>query len=1198
MDKDKEASQPVGEPAPDSSAAAGGAKAGRYRHTTPYYDLVILTSPARIEQLAVDPSGRGHYVGLLNNFGPKGSSVFASYGSRLMSGKEEAIFEAGRPKRALESKAQLRLEGVPVGPHGLAVDWTFIFSERTFDMVLDWHVFRPQVDLCEAGWKLDGISRHIGDATCRDLPARDRGPYRDASDAYLLWWENDPRYAHTLVTAYVPGTADRGDNVVVAPNLDRPVTWGAWLTICAPDGTTLGTGHVKAGRWRFGFSGRAADCAYARALSSEVAHGPDAVPDPGSTDAWSGQQAAIAWAQRLGMPTDHRGKAQVSRGPDSSWTLTDGRVLAALVPTEGRLYKAWWYVATDETWQLAATSGPTQRINAVAPDSDGAALMVQAEGLGPDGQARTVTDERWTIRSDPSRIHIESTDTPINGARAHPMHTVLAYPNGMNKHESGGYDMLVSPHLRPQADLVIGQHSMRSPVLAVQKGAAYVALIPDLLYHRTHGNYGPESSPAHFAPSLDFDIANRLVDAPLLGFGWRNTEWVYSVYGVEEGYYCRDRGETAPSQPVQVAYDLLLRTNASEYSVVSDTQKFLWAYVGHRYFEQSRLPQTQPADHAFVETWSLWEDRYDTRIVDGRLCGAVRTDREFPPDVMFMSWFNALRTSYGLYSQGRQQGNEELMAKGEATLNLLLSAPTQNGAFPTIAGFRPHGFEWFASHKNFANQMYWGPTSFNTFDMSWAAYWVLRWYEDLVPDERAVTFARSYGGFLLDQQLPSGAIPSWIAQGNLSIDPHLRESAQTAASVLFLAELVRATGEDRYLVAAQHAGRFIVQECLFAQRWDDYEVYYSNVPKSEGATDPISGQSAQNTLSMHFAAAGFLTLFQLTGDRMWLVNGERILDYALQYQAVWPAPFLSQYTYGGFSAQNTDQEWLDARQSQVGITLLDYARETGRSDYAERGIVALRSAYATMASPSAEIINPRYFDHFVTGSGNENYAHNPYDLPTTPVPTPHFDWGTGAAAAGFAEARNRFGDIWVDGQRGKAYGIDNVYVESMILHDDSLSLQISSPSPTHLVTLKVEGLQSEHIRLRVNEGPERHIDRATLAHGLTFPTQQAVRIIHNPTRTEPVLAGQAFTVAAAISANEPIEVATVHYRSKNGPWTQAAMAPLGKTQWVGTIPGTSIVRGKRLEYYLTAATASATGQAPEVDAPDVPFCQEPTGGCE
>lgn len=318
-----------------------------------------------------------------------------------------------------------------------------------------------------------------------------------------------------------------------------------------------------------------------------------------------------------------------------------------------------------------------------------------------------------------------------------------------------------------------------------------------------------------------------------------------------------------------------------------------------------------------------------------------------------------------------------------------------------------------------------------------------------------------------------------------------------------------------------------------------------------------------------------------------------MLDYTLQYQAVWPASFLSLNTFGGFAVQNGDQEWLDARQSQIGITLLDYARATGRADYAERGIAAVRAAYATMASPSAEIVNPRYFDAYPVGRGPENYAHSPWD---TPAGYTAFDWGQGSAAAGLAEARNRFGDVWVDGRRGTAYGIDDVYVERMRLTGANLELELSSPSREHRVLLKAEGLRTPTVRLRVNGGEVRIVDRSQLEHGIEVATDQDVRIVHNPARAGPVIAGAPLEVAATITDDDRVRAATLHYRAGGGGWRERPMEPGAGDRWTAAIPAEAVLAGERLEYRFAASTASDTGQAPEVDPEAVPYVQEPGEG--
>jgi hypothetical protein len=341
---------------------------------------------------------------------------------------------------------------------------------------------------------------------------------------------------------------------------------------------------------------------------------------------------------------------------------------------------------------------------------------------------------------------------------------------------------------------------------------------------------------------------------------------------------------------------------------------------------------------------------------------------------------------------------------------------------------------------------------------------------------------------------------------------------------------------------------------------------------------------------MHFAAIGLLTLFELTGDRRWLDDGARAVDVFLQYQYVTPGLGLSMHCFGGFAVQNTDNEALDARQSQFGVTLLDYARATGRADYAERGVAALRAGYATMCSPSAEIINPTYFDAYPTGLGPENYAHATFD---TPAEFSIFDWGQGSAAAGFAEARNRFGDVWIDARSGIAIGIDNVSVESFDLRGAELAIQLSSPTPGHVVVLQVQGLAVPHARVQVGDDAPRTLSRAELKGGVAVPTMQSVRIEHNPARDVVVLENS-IDVVVRISSGEPVEDAVVRYRRTGGEWREVQLRRTGDATscagvWAGTIADIAGSEERPLQYYFAATTSRETRTAPEVDAEDLPY---------
>jgi hypothetical protein len=256
----------------------------RYRHITPHYDVVVLTAPARIESLAVDPSGRGRHLGVINNFGRLGTTLFASYGS--FSAVEPNAVVAGRPARVVRTDDSLRLERLPVGPHGLFADWTFTFGERTFDVELDWIVDQPQTDLWEAGWKLDAAARSVA----AHAQAGSDVDFHDGTGAFTAWWEDDPRYAHTLVAALVPGSADRGDRMDVERPDDRPTASGMWCTVSVDGGTELDPGKLRGGRWRIGASGVAADRGYVDALTAEVGGGAAAVPEPGARIGFAGRR--------------------------------------------------------------------------------------------------------------------------------------------------------------------------------------------------------------------------------------------------------------------------------------------------------------------------------------------------------------------------------------------------------------------------------------------------------------------------------------------------------------------------------------------------------------------------------------------------------------------------------------------------------------------------------------------------------------------------------------------------------------------------------------------------------------------------------------------------------------------------------------------------------------------------------------------
>ncbi|MCU0916739.1 MAG: hypothetical protein MUC88_19585 [Planctomycetes bacterium] len=178
---------------------------------------------------------------------------------------------------------------------------------------------------------------------------------------------------------------------------------------------------------------------------------------------------------------------------------------------------------------------------------------------------------------------------------------------------------------------------------------------------------------------------------------------------------------------------------------------------------------------------------------------------------------------------------------------------------------------------------------------------------------------------------------------------------------------------------------------------------------------------------MSQTVAAFLQAWQVTGDRDYLEKGENLLDYLLLYQQCWTNPVLKGMTgpamlLGGFTTQNSDAEWSDARQSQCGNILLDYYRATGKAEYLERGVAALRAQFPI--SPS------------------ENWAHSGYG---GKAGVSSFHWGSGSGLAGIELEAEFLRDAIVDVVSKAAVGVNGLNVTKCEIDAGKITLHIDSP---------------------------------------------------------------------------------------------------------------------------------------------------------
>jgi hypothetical protein len=275
--------------------------------------------------------------------------------------------------------------------------------------------------------------------------------------------------------------------------------------------------------------------------------------------------------------------------------------------------------------------------------------------------------------------------------------------------------------------------------------------------------------------------------------------------------------------------------------------------------------------------------------------------------------------------------------------------------------------------------------------------------------------------------------------------------AETGPVVLFLLELYAQDPNPQYLAAARKGMEFLERQVIPQRQWYDYETFWSCSPRAPHL-DARTQQWPANNLALTQTVAAYLAAFRITGEARYLDKGEALLDYLLLYQQCWTNPVLnnlagSAMLLGGFTTQNSDAEWSDARQSQCGNILLDYYRATGKAEYLERGVAALRAQFPI--SPS------------------ENWAHVGYG---GKAGVSSFHWGTGSGMAGIEIEEDDLHDAIVDVAARRGVGVNGLNLGECRIGDGQIHLRLSSPfdwkRPAVVVFRKTE--PARRYRLEVN----------------------------------------------------------------------------------------------------------------------------------
>jgi hypothetical protein len=564
----------------------------------------------------------------------------------------------------------------------------------------------------------------------------------------------------------------------------------------------------------------------------------------------------------------------------------------------------------------------------------------------------------------------------------------------------------------------------KAPLILVQAARVALGIVPDLAaLHRD------ELQRCNHA--LDLDVPS----GPTLGVGFLPARYAsHSVYSPEP---CRTWNA---NQAVENAYFLLLTATATPGQAYRQAVRFHWGQFG-------RAGQTHAADEqvgtdpryrklAIWDDWRkmVWEEESPQTwlavpLPDGSTGGGARTRRWGPgPSVYLSSWFNTLRTSYSMALYARRTSNAKLLKLAGQTVELALKAPGRDGAFKCIAVPMEGGKAtiWAAGDGSGGSTK----DGFLGYDMCWTGYWLLKWRSAGLPDSEGVLpRCRQLARFLIAHQAADGMLPTRFAEdGSVQEELSRTVKAETGPVVLFLLELYTQDPNPAYLKAARAAMDFLQRQVIPLRQWYDYETFWSCSPRKP-RFDERTQQWPANNLALGQTVAAFLSAYRVTGEPRFLATGECLLDYLLLYQQCWTNPVLKNLTsstmlLGGFTTQNSDAEWSDARQSQFGNILLDYYRSTGKVEYLERGIAALRAQFPI--SPS------------------ENWAHCGYG---GKAGVSSFHWGTGSGMAGIEIEEDFLHDAVVDVAAGCGVGVNGLNVTRCTVQANQIRLEIGTPFP-------------------------------------------------------------------------------------------------------------------------------------------------------
>jgi hypothetical protein len=574
----------------------------------------------------------------------------------------------------------------------------------------------------------------------------------------------------------------------------------------------------------------------------------------------------------------------------------------------------------------------------------------------------------------------------------------------------GRPDFVWTPLAKTAEEDVFPDWSWKAPATILHKGDLGLALVPDV------ADLAANETWRHC--NLTMDLDSRPAAGPSFSFG------LVPARPYRHSAFKHIPGQLAVIPPGQhrYAYCLLALPKSPSDQVHRPVVQFLWDRFGHAALLKAHAAQRQTFYRWRQETWHAFADKQWWEMErNGVPCGSITIQVGGPKNAWFCAWWNNLHSAFAMGRYAVKERDAVVREKADKILNLALDAPVNQGAFPVVfLETAERGHYWQRDH-------FFGGIAdcYHSFDMAWTAYWLLRWHNEVDPkDDRIMPRCVQLADFFCSRQQSSGFIPSYFNE-DLTVHAGTRlnqESSEPAGCAVFLVELYKTTGNRKYLQSAIKAMDYVQKNIVPEQKWFDFETFLSCSRKPYDFYDSITAQNPQNNMGTIQAAKAFLALFDATKERRFLDLGMNVLDYLSLTQQVWTHPIMTPDLVGGFTTQNTDAEWSDAREAYCAVVYLDYFHRTGRREYLERGIAALRAGFAV--------------------APYENWAHTGFH--DDPGALSGFHWGQGSAMAAVELVWDRLGDIFVDTKAGWAYGINGCSVSELTGSAHSVSLRVDT----------------------------------------------------------------------------------------------------------------------------------------------------------